>query len=546
MNKLLILAAFALSTSAIAQQPPENNPDIMVVFDASGSMWGQIDGVTKIEIARDAFAELAIDWDAQGTNVGLIAYGHRRKGDCSDIELVSMPEAGSTARLGRLVNALTPRGKTPLSAAVRLAAENLRFTENAATVVLLSDGRETCSADPCALGAELERLGVDFTAHVIGFGLNDPEARGQLECLANSTGGQYFDARDAGGLAAALGQIGALETSAQPTQETPLQRLPLTVGVLEAEGTFRPAQVSLRATNLDTGKVVLLGSLAGALEVVRGLSTTLPAGNWNIEALSAEGYGAVQVALSGARAEVNVPFAAFPLEFTLLDAGPFLAGIDQTMLLVPNVAIQENAQLTVAMFPAGTRDYSTRMDYHYQFGAEAGAVLVHGFDAPPAPGDYDIVVMTGYDLDNVIWRQTVTYADDVVPEWLGPRNGAAGTQLPVKISGVTDGYARVRLSREGVEYINSWYADLLSENGAFLTLPDEEGVYQLDYRFKNAKGERVALNLGTLTVGPVVLEDDPDAVAPPDAMPSDMPLSDTPLTAEQISNFLQEAQGGLY
>lgn len=396
-----------------------------------------------------------------------------------------------------------------------------------------------------ALGAELARLGVDFIAHVIGLGLNGAEAREQLECLASSTGGQYFDAQDAGGLAAALGQISTLETTAPPPQETALQPVPLTVGVLEAEGTFRPAQVSLRATNLTTGEVVVLGSLTGAREMVQGLRTTLPAGNWNIEALSAEGYGAVQVALSGTGADVNVPFAAFPLSFALLDAGPFLAGIDQTMLLVPSVAIQENAQLSVAMFPAGSRDYSQRMDRSYQFGAKAGEVLEHRFDAPPAPGDYDIVVMTGYDLDNVIWRQTVTYADNVVPAWLGPRHGAAGARLPVQISGVTNAYARVRLSKNGQEYLDIWYGDLLSEDGAFITLPEEDGVYQLDYWFKNAKDERVEVNLGTLTVGPVVLEDDADAVAPPSATP-DVALSDTPLTAAQIENFLLEAQGGLY
>ena len=66
-------------------------------------------------------------------------------------------------------------GKTPLTEAVRQAASTLKSTEAKATVILITDGIETCEADPCALGAELEASGVDFTAHVVGFGLTAEE-----------------------------------------------------------------------------------------------------------------------------------------------------------------------------------------------------------------------------------------------------------------------------------------------------------------------------------------------------------------------------------
>ena len=53
--------------------------------------------------------------------------------------------------------------------AVVAAADSLRYTENAATVILVSDGIETCNPDPCAAAQILAETGVDFTAHVIGF-----------------------------------------------------------------------------------------------------------------------------------------------------------------------------------------------------------------------------------------------------------------------------------------------------------------------------------------------------------------------------------------
>lgn len=39
--------------------------------------------------------------------------------------------------------------------------------------MLISDGVETCNADPCALSAQLAKQGVKFTAHVVGFDLED-------------------------------------------------------------------------------------------------------------------------------------------------------------------------------------------------------------------------------------------------------------------------------------------------------------------------------------------------------------------------------------
>lgn len=176
----------------------------MIVFDASGSMWGQIDGKTKIEIARDTMRDV-LGKVPPGTALGLTAYGHRQKGNCADIEVILPPEAGTGARIADIVGRINPKGKTPLSQAVRQAAEAMKYTEAKATVILVTDGIETCDADPCALGEELARLGVDFTAHVVGFGLSDAEGR-QVACLAEATGGSYLDARNASDLETALSQ----------------------------------------------------------------------------------------------------------------------------------------------------------------------------------------------------------------------------------------------------------------------------------------------------------------------------------------------------
>ena len=176
----------------------------IIILDGSGSMWGQIGGKPKLEIAREALRTVLAELPAD-REVGFMAYGHREKGRCDDIELIVPPAAGTAAAISKAADGMKFLGKTPLSAAVRQAAQDMRFTEDKATVVLITDGLETCEADPCALANELEQQGVDFTAHVVGFGLSAEEGK-QVSCLADNTGGRYIQADDAGQLKEALAE----------------------------------------------------------------------------------------------------------------------------------------------------------------------------------------------------------------------------------------------------------------------------------------------------------------------------------------------------
>src|SRR5699024_5966531 len=141
----------------------------ILVFDASGSMWGQINGVNKIVTAREVVSDLMDELPAQ-QRLGLIAYGHNRKGDCSDIEML-VPVGTDRAAIKQAVNSINPKGMTPMTDAVIKAAEQLKYTEHEATVILVSDGEETCHANACAAAEKLNELGVGRTVHTVGFGL---------------------------------------------------------------------------------------------------------------------------------------------------------------------------------------------------------------------------------------------------------------------------------------------------------------------------------------------------------------------------------------
>ena len=71
----------------------------MIVLDGSGSMWAPVNGRPRIEVAREALGELLKGWDPK-VEVGLMSYGHRRKNDCSDIEVLAPGVSSSVPTSG--------------------------------------------------------------------------------------------------------------------------------------------------------------------------------------------------------------------------------------------------------------------------------------------------------------------------------------------------------------------------------------------------------------------------------------------------------------
>lgn len=179
--------------------PAENSSDypgnIVLILDASGSMWGLVEGKAKIEIAKEVLSNL-IEKLPENSDAGLVAYGHRRKGDCDDVEeIIALGKIDKNALISE-IKKLNPKGKTPISRSIRLTAERIRHLEDPATIILVSDGRETCDPDPCRLVKTLEESGIKFILHVIGFDVTDEEKQ-ELECMAREGGGIYFSADSA-------------------------------------------------------------------------------------------------------------------------------------------------------------------------------------------------------------------------------------------------------------------------------------------------------------------------------------------------------------
>ena len=211
------VATLAVIGAAAAQVSEPKEP-VMFVVDGSNSMWGQLDGVPKIDLTKQAFDALLPKLD-EGQPVGLVLYGHREKASCGDIELVSPPATGNRASLKASVNAVSPRGKTPITQALKTAADALPNGGNG-TIVLLSDGVETCQADPCAMAQTLKARNINFTVNVIGVDIRKPSDKASLACIAESTGGIFTDVDAPDALETALRE--SAETTGSADVATPV------------------------------------------------------------------------------------------------------------------------------------------------------------------------------------------------------------------------------------------------------------------------------------------------------------------------------------
>jgi Mg-chelatase subunit ChlD len=203
-------------------------PAFELIFDSSESMSDRIQGQMKIEIARKVIGELAEALPANA-QVGLRLYGHwgpwiARKTDPkaqaipwedarlnTDSDLVvpiGLIDAKQRAELKRWINWTQPRGKTPMVYSLLQARND--FSEDwkgPRTLILVSDGVETCGGKLEDLVKAFQGSGIEAVIHVVGFDIAGTDAEKQLREIAKIGSGEYYAARDAKELSAALKKV---------------------------------------------------------------------------------------------------------------------------------------------------------------------------------------------------------------------------------------------------------------------------------------------------------------------------------------------------
>jgi hypothetical protein len=187
--------------------PTKTRKNLEIILDASGSMKALMAGKkTRWDVAlatlQQVLAELPDDF-----NVGLRIYGHREASTspktCTDSELVvPIRKLDRQAILSR-ASSFKPKGETPLVYSALQAPSDLKLL-GGGTVILITDGEESCKGDPVKAAAELKASGLDLRLNIVGFALTNPKTQKDLAGFSQATGGLFYSAQNGDALADAL------------------------------------------------------------------------------------------------------------------------------------------------------------------------------------------------------------------------------------------------------------------------------------------------------------------------------------------------------
>jgi hypothetical protein len=185
-------------------KPPARN--LAIVLDVSGSMNQKLGDGTRWKTALAMLEEVVRELP-EDLNVGLRVYGHRHSSKsaetCKDTQLVVPIGKLDRERVVKAASKLRPRGETPLIYSSLQAVNDLKAA-GGGSVILITDGEESCGGDAVAAATEIKNSGVDVTLNIVGFTLTGEKVEAELGTLAASTGGRYFGAQDGAQLSRAV------------------------------------------------------------------------------------------------------------------------------------------------------------------------------------------------------------------------------------------------------------------------------------------------------------------------------------------------------
>lgn len=269
----------APSTAAVSAESPAPRQTTMLILDGSNSMWGQLNNVNKIVTARESIRTLLEN--AEGNiQFGLLTYGSEGKNaGCKDFNLVVKPENYDLVKVLKEVYKLKPKGRSPIAAALKEAAQQLP-TDNA-HILLVSDGIESCEGDPCATAKQLVEDNPSLQIDVVGF---RTEKEAQLECIAENGRGAFVVATDTERLKTLLAGVQAkavtITEAAKPTRtliDKKSQPGSVELNIL-AEGNTEPLRANYSIYHPDGTNVVNFTARTRVTEY-------LPPGEYRVKAI---------------------------------------------------------------------------------------------------------------------------------------------------------------------------------------------------------------------------------------------------------------------
>ena len=144
-----------------------------------------------IDLAKDVLKELGQSVLPNGLAVSLRVFGHDHPGSCENQLLLPLAplDRGLFAAAVEGVQSVN-EARTSIAATVRQAGQDLADISGSASIVLVTDGEETCGGDPMAEIKRLRAAGINTQLNIVGFAIDDARTRQLLGSWADASSTQ--------------------------------------------------------------------------------------------------------------------------------------------------------------------------------------------------------------------------------------------------------------------------------------------------------------------------------------------------------------------
>lgn len=178
---------------------PVNLNNVIILLDASGSMKAEVDGESRMAIAKETIKKFASGLPKEA-KLGVRVFGQKgtgsdkdKKKSCKSSKLAYAIQTHDSSALDKALSGVSPKGWTPLALAMNKAKDDLekKFEKGTGSmVIVISDGEETCGGKPIQAAKDLHKSDIGVKVNIIGFDVNTKSQK-QLKKAAKAGDGTY-------------------------------------------------------------------------------------------------------------------------------------------------------------------------------------------------------------------------------------------------------------------------------------------------------------------------------------------------------------------
>ncbi|HWB64520.1 MAG TPA: VWA domain-containing protein [Chitinophagales bacterium] len=195
----LVCCLTSIVYSLFSQQTQVYKPNIsriLFVLDGSGSMKQTWDGKPKFEMAKELLFKLIDSVERKNPNVefAVRVFGFQSPNydrNCKDSKLLIPFAKNNASKINTGLGNIHPQGMSPIAYSIELGAKDFPDDEHSLnSIILITDGEETCGGDPCKISKGLLAKRISLKPFIVGLNV-DTNAYDKFKCI-----GAFFDTHD--------------------------------------------------------------------------------------------------------------------------------------------------------------------------------------------------------------------------------------------------------------------------------------------------------------------------------------------------------------